>query len=252
MKITLLYPTIALAVCVLFLGCDREAEIEREYGHWEYENTDWENLGYGSCAGNSQSPINIETLFTVPSSDLPEVSYNYTPFEMRIVDNGHTIQVNGPGENVSVTYNDVAYEFVQFHFHRLSEHQINTSHTAMELHVVHQDENGNLLVLGYMIEPGSSNPFLQAVFNHIPEEEKVEIATGITIDLTTIQPNNKNYYTYSGSLTTPPCTAAVQFVIFKETMQADPQQIELFASYYNDNYRPVQPLNNRFVLEKID
>lgn len=239
-----------LMIVLLVVACDTEVQIERETPHWEYENTDWENLGYASCGGNSQSPINIDTAQTIVSEDLPSITYSYSPFEMHIVDNGHTIQVNNSGTNNSVSYNGVEYNFVQFHFHRVSEHKLNGEPSAMELHVVHQDAQGNLLVLGYMIVVGEENSWTQVVFNHIPEEQKVEIATGVSINLMDIQPQNDSYYTYSGSLTTPPCSAAVQFVIFQEKMTLSQSQIDFFASYYPDNYRPTQPLNNRFVLEK--
>lgn len=234
------------------VACDTDVVIEREAQHWEYENTDWENLGYASCGGNSQSPIDIETEHTIISDALPSVVYHYSTFDMHIVDNGHTIQVNNPDTDNSISYNGTDYSFVQFHFHRVSEHQIDGEHAEMELHVVHQDVDGNLLVLGYMITQGDENNWMQVVFDHIPEEEKIEIATGININLMDIQPTDDAYYTYSGSLTTPPCSAAVQFVVFKEHLTLSASQINLFSSYYDDNFRPTQPLNNRFVLEKIN
>lgn len=243
--------TTAIVLTVLFfVSCDTEIEVEKYTAHWEYENTDWENLGYSSCGGNSQSPINIPTAQTIVSDNLPEAVYFYNDFEMKIVDNGHTIQVNNSQENVYVTYNGIQYRFIQFHFHRASEHRIDNISSEMELHTVHQDADGNLLVFGYMIEAGAANAFLQTVFDHIPQEKKVEIATGVQINLTDIEPEDDAYYTYSGSLTTPPCSAAVQFVIFKEKMQASEAQIAFFSSFYDNNIRPVQPLNNRFILEK--
>lgn len=242
----------SLFVLIFSSSCSEEIVIVKETAHWEYENTDWENLGYSSCSGNSQSPINIEGDKTLKIEHLPEVLFNYSDFEMRIVDNGHTIQVNGTGQNQSISYNETLFNFIQFHLHHTSEHQIDEQHSAMELHAVHQDSFGNLLVLGFLIEAGNQNMFIENVLNNVPEEEKIEIATGININLNAILPQNKNYYTYSGSLTTPPCSAAVHFVIFKESIQASNNQISRFATLYPDNFRPVQPLNNRFVLEKID
>ncbi len=249
MKRTLFF-VLAIQSLGSILSCDQTVEIEKHIPHWEYENTDWANLGYAICAGNSQSPVNIPTAQTIVGEDMPEVEYFYPDFEMKIVDNGHTIQVNNAQDDVFVRYNGIRYDFVQLHLHRSSEHQLDAEHTEMELHCVHRDEKGNLLVLGYMIEAGTANAFLQTVFDHIPEQEKIEVATGISLNLTAIEPADDAYYTYSGSLTTPPCSAAVQFVIFKEKMQASTSQIAQFSAYYNGNIRPIQPLNNRFVLEK--
>ncbi len=250
MKRTLWFAIIIHIAVFSILSCNREIKIKRETASWEYENTDWENLGYASCAGNSQSPVNIPTLQTIISDNLPEVNYFHNDFEMKIVDNGHTIQVNNTQDNVYIMYNDIRYKFRQFHLHLKSEHQIDTDHSEMELHCVHQDEEGNLLVLGYMIEAGEENDFLQTILDHIPEKEKTEIATSIQINLSDIKPTDNSYYTYSGSLTTPPCLAAVQFVIFKEKIQASSDQIAYFSKFYNGNIRPIQPLNNRFILEK--
>lgn len=242
----------ALFFLSIFTSCNDDVILVKETAHWEYENTDWENLGYSSCSGNSQSPVNIEKDKTLKSENLPEVIFNYSDFEMKIVDNSHTIQINGLGANKSINFNEIPFEFIQFHLHHKSEHQINNEHSAMELHAVHQDQAGNLLVLGFMIEAGNENQLIENVLNNVPEVQKVEIATGISINLSDILPDNKNYYTYSGSLTTPPCSAAVNFVIFKEPIQASSSQIIRFANYYSNNHRPIQPLNNRFVLEKIE
>lgn len=239
-----------LLFTIVFIQCERSVTLEREQAHWEYEHPDWQNIGYQSCGGNAQSPIDINTDKTIISDDLPSPEIHYMPFDLKIVDNGHTIQVNAPDNNNYILYNGVRYDWVQLHFHHHSEHQLDMQHTDMELHCVHRDPSGNLLVLTFMIEEGNASAFLNDIFNNIPSEKKAEITPGIQIDLNDIIPEDLSYYTYYGSLTTPPCSASVQFVVFKEPLTASSVQITRFANVYPDNSRPIQPLNNRFILEK--
>jgi carbonic anhydrase len=239
-----------VAILLTFIQCERSVTLEREEAHWEYEHPDWQNIGYQSCGGNAQSPIDINTGNTIISDDLPVPDIHYQPFDLKIVDNGHTIQVNAPDNNNYIRYNEVRYDWVQLHFHHHSEHQLNMEHTDIELRCVHRDSTGNLLVLTFMIEEGIESQFLNDIFNNIPTEKKVEITPGIQIDLNEIIPDNLSYYTYYGSLTTPPCSASVQFIVLKEPLGASTEQINKFASVYSDNSRPIQPLNNRFILEK--
>lgn len=240
-------------LCMIVLintSCERTVTVDKELAHWEYEHPDWQQMGYPSCGGNAQSPINILTNQTLVNENMPELVFDYTPFQMKIVDNGHTIQVNPSTEDNALYFNGVKYTFAQLHFHHKSEHQIDGDHKALELHCVHRDENSNLLVLTFMIQEGMPNEFLEQIFQNIPEEKRVEMTTEIFLDLNEILPDNRAYYTYYGSLTTPPCTATVQFVVLKEPMIAGSDQISRFATFYFANYRMIQPLNNRLVLEK--
>ncbi len=235
---------------LLIVGCNKSAEVIREEAHWEYENPDWQHIGYAECGTKAQSPINIVTGKAVRSPDIPDVAVSYTPFSMNIVDNGHTIQVNASDEQSTTIFNGEHYRFVQLHLHHRSEHTIDGAAAPMELHVVHTDDAGNILVYARMIEEGAENLFLKTIFSSTPDVKKTEIATGLPLDLNEIIPGNSGFYTYTGSLTTPPCTHAVQFVVFKEPMAASAEQIAFFASLYSNNARPLQALNNRFILEK--
>lgn len=235
---------------LIVFSCEKTVIVQKEEAHWDYEHPDWQQIGYASCGGNAQSPIDVVTGNAIEVDQLPLVDAHYQNFQMKIVDNGHAIQVMpNSGENY-VLYNGVRYNFAQFHFHNVSEHKLNGNHEDMEMHVVHSDDFGNLLVLAFMIEPGVENPFLQAVLEQVPAEKKKEVITTINLNLQDIMPSDLSYYTYYGSLTTPPCTASVQFIIFKDKVNASSAQINGFAGHYDHNYRPVQPLNNRFVFEK--
>lgn len=243
--------SLLLSFTLILFGCENTASvITNEVSHWEYENPDWQNIGYAACNGNSQSPVDIETEKTILTDQLPDIVYNYSPMDLITLDNTHTIQVNATGDENHIIFNDQVYHFAQFHLHEKSEHTLNAFHTEMELHLVHQDTLGNLVVLTHMIIEGNENDLLQKIFNHIPSDKNIAVATGEIINLNEIIPSSPSYYTYAGSLTTPPCSGSVQFVIFKEFMEASADQILFFKTLYSNNRRPVQPLNNRFVLEK--
>ncbi|RZK39724.1 MAG: carbonic anhydrase family protein [Pedobacter sp.] len=244
---------VVLAITIVgAFSCRKDVTIIKEVPHWEYENPDWKNIGYSDCGGNSQSPINVMTSGTIPSASLSGITFNYTPFPLKIVDNGHTIQVNAANPENSITYGGKPYRFLQLHLHHKSEHKINNEQTALELHLVHQDATGNLLVLAYMVVQGAENPLISQMLANVPTKQKTEATlSNVLVNLLNIQPTNLSYYTYFGSLTTPPCSTSVQFVIFKEKMQASAKQITDFAGHYHDNARPIQPLNNRLILEKL-
>lgn len=222
---------------------------EQEAEEWDYENTNWEEISDTECRSNVQSPVNIDTS-NVILAHLADINYEYEPFSMKIVDNGHTVQVHGT-ENSYITVEKKRYQFKQFHFHNPSEHTINGKTYPLEMHLVHQEEGmENLVVLGVFIEEAATpNSFLEKVFVEIPEEKELEVQTDITLTLSDYIPPAQDHYTYIGSLTTPPCTVGVDWVLFKEPISASREQIARFTDMYANNARPVQPLNNRRVLD---
>lgn len=217
---------------------------------WDYENTDWEEAGDNECGSKAQSPVNIVSEEVI-EADLADLNYDYKPFNIVVVDNGHTVQVSGAKDNI-ITVEGKKFEFKQLHFHNPSEHTIDGNAYPMEMHLVHQEEGkDNLVVLGIFIEEGGSNEFLENVFTQIPSEEGVEKETENTIDLNNLLPKDKTYYTYLGSLTTPPCSVGVDWKVFKDPITASAEQIDQFAERYANTARPVQDLDNRRVLKSM-
>jgi carbonic anhydrase len=186
---------------------------------------------------------------------LAPLNFQYQNFSMKIVDNGHTIQVNSNGES-SIVYEGVTYSFKQFHYHHKSEHTFEGNFRDLEIHLVHRDDlTGNLLVLGIWVTPGAANNLMEAVKLNIPVEKFSEQSTSISINATDLLPSdaqtlNPKYYRYTGSLTTPPCTQGVTWVMFHNPITMSQTQIDAFAQMYEVNNRPVQPLNNRIVFEQ--
>jgi carbonic anhydrase len=249
---------LSLAYCVAFVvfqGCDDDDDDVKTTtttaAEWDYENADaWGTIGYTDCAGKVQSPININTETTIKST-LPELQLAYKNSTWGVIDNGHTIQVNLKQSNKMVL-NGTTYKVMQFHFHHKSEHTVNGSAYDMEMHIVHQDTvTSNLVVVGIFLKEGDTNTFLEKIWSAIPSEVNKEVVSTERIDLVNAVPSDLKYYTYTGSLTTPPCSQGIDWVVLKEPMEISTEQIEKFSSIHENNARPTQPLNNRQVVEGI-
>lgn len=236
----------ALAI-LFFMGCKKD----EEETHWDYENPQWQSQGYSDCAGLVQSPINIVTTETI-KANLPTINFNYSAFNASSLDNGHTLQINNVG-NSQVTYNGKPYKLKQFHFHAKSEHKIDGSQSPVEIHFVHQNEsNGTLLVLGVMLDgSGSDNAGIAKYLSSLPTEKMKEMATTISIDPNLLFPASKKYYNYTGSLTTPPCSQGLNWIVLKDKLPVSAAQIAGFEKIYNHNYRPIQETGSRTVFESL-
>lgn len=220
--------------------------------HWDYDGEfgpdNWGkiNPAWAQCGkGSRQSPIDIRDGIKV---DLDEIDFDYRPSTFTEIDNGHTVQVNlarGNFLNVGVD----RFELVQFHFHRPSEEKINGKGTEMVIHLVHRDARGRLAVVAVLLERGKANDAIQTVWNNIPLEKGQLGAPGIELDAFELLPNRREYYTYMGSLTEPPCTENVLWLVMKQPMTASPAQMALFSRLYPLNARPVQASEGRMVKE---
>lgn len=220
--------------------------------HWGYDGagapSNWSKLRpeYATCEnGKRQSPIDIREGIKV---DLDGVRFNYRLTKFTVVDNGHTIQVNvGAGSTIHVM--GKRYELVQFHFHKPSEERVNGRPYDMVIHFVHKDYDDNLAVIAVLLETGTENPQIQTVWNNMPLEANVEMMPGDTLDPLRLIPENRAYWTYMGSLTTPPCTENVLWMVMKQPVQVSAEQIGIFSRLYRNNARPVQAANGRLVKE---
>lgn len=219
---------------------------------WSYEGEtgpeQWGKLRpeWARCAsGNRQSPIDIRDGIAV---DLEQVAIDYKPSAFNVVNNGHTVQVNlGPGNMITLTGR--TYELQQFHFHRPAEERVNGRGFEMVAHLVHKDSEGRLAVIAVLIENGSAHPLMQTVWNNLPLEKNEPVAPTALIDVTQLLPQRRDYYTYMGSLTTPPCSEGVLWIVLKEPVQASTQQIGIFSRLYPMNARPLQPSAGRLIKE---
>jgi carbonic anhydrase len=220
--------------------------------HWSYEGVGapeaWAKLKpeFTQCAvGKRQSPIDIRDGIRVA---LDPVQFDYKPSAFRVVDNGHTVQVNvAPGNAIEVMGR--RYELVQFHFHRPSEERIGGRAFDMVAHLVHKDADGRLAVVAVLLDKGSAQPVVQQVWNNLPLEKGDEVAARAPIDLNQLLPEQRGYFTYMGSLTTPPCSEGVLWMVMKQPVPVSDYQIAVFSRLYPMNARPVQPANGRLIKE---
>jgi len=158
------------------------------------------------------------------------------------------VQVNvAPGNSIEV--GGRRFELQQFHFHRPSEERIDGRAFEMSAHLVHKDEQGRLVVVTLLIDKGPAQPVVQKVWNNLPLERMEEVAARVPLELASLLPADRRYYTYMGSLTTPPCTEGVQWIVMRQPVTLSPEQIELFARIYPMNARPVQSASGRRIMQ---
>lgn len=221
--------------------------------HWSYEGAggpeNWGKLGRDNVAcssGKRQSPIDIRDGIRV---DLEPIQFAYRPSNFRVVDNGHTVQVSLAGGG-GISLLGKSYQLVQFHFHRPAEERINGKRFDMVAHLVHKSDDGKLAVVAVLLEQGGENPLIQTVWNNLPLEKNEEVMPpSMMLDLGWLLPDNRSYYTYMGSLTTPPCSEGVLWLVLKQPQQISAEQLQIFSRLYRNNARPVQPAASRLIKE---
>lgn len=216
--------------------------------HWSYGGKEGPDHWGGVCnTGKAQSPIDISTK-AAKSEKLPALSFDYRPGPLHIIDTGHTIQVNVE-KGSSLTVGKDRYQLVQFHFHKPSEEAVNGRHYAMVAHLVHRDSNGNLAVVAVLLKAGPDHALVDTLWRYTPHQKgHEETLHAVTISPAQLLPIERSYFSYGGSLTTPPCTEGVRWFVLKTPTNIGLNQIVKFARLYPGNARPVQPLKGRQVL----
>ena len=201
--------------------------------------------------GKQQTPIDLQIVDVKNAISQDLLSINYQPTALRLINNGKTVQVNYQGGSY-LKYGQQNFELLQFHFHHFSEHRLNGKIYDMELHLVHRSQNGNLAVMAVFLQTGQFNPTLQIIWDAIPQQQGVEKRIeDINIDASQFLPAQQRFLVYSGSLTTPPCSENVLWCVMETPIEASRAQIEQFSQSFPPNARPLQPLNNRVVMEII-
>lgn len=238
----LLYLSVAVIAC--------KDKVDCELFHWSYEGDTgpehWATCS-SDCDGQDQSPVDIFS--PVQDNTLPALLTQYEDVPVSLLNNGHTIEFEyEPGS--SVTYGGVEYVLSQFHFHTASEHTLAGQHFPLEAHLVHKDTiTNNLLVVGIFFETGNSNLFLEDFIEDLPDEKDEHFSSAQLINVNDLLPSMTDYYTYIGSLTTPPCSEVVTWIVLKNPVDISTSQLQSFVDILNHNNRPVQPLNGRVIKE---
>ena len=244
---------LSLGAAVLTPAATVCAAQEKPAHHWTYGGKEgpehWGDLEqeYATCKiGKHQSPIDIRN---AKKSDLPAIQFDYHAAPLRIINNGHSVQVNyAPGSFITV--GDRRYELKQFHFHHPSEETIDGKHFEMVIHLVHADASGNYAAVAVLVKIGAENPAIEALWSRLPKQAGPEQKfDDVQFNASGLLPIAHGYYTYPGSLTTPPCSENVTWLVMKEPVTISKEQAAAFARLYEHNARPIQPLNDRTVLE---
>jgi carbonic anhydrase len=209
--------------------------------NWSKINVDWAKCG----SGNRQSPIDLRDGIKV---NLEQIGFDYHPSSFNEVNNGKTIQVTVGGGNF-ITVGGQTYELQQFHFHRPSEERINGKGTEMVMHLVHKSYDGRIAIIAVLLERGQPHNLMQTIWDNLPLEKNEVVSPSIVIDPRDALPERREYFTYMGSLTEPPCTEGVLWLVFKQPRQASPAQMALFSRLYPLNARPVQSTSGRMIKE---
>ncbi len=274
----LLRPGCLLGIAVLVAGCKAAPDTKQaeapplapaagheklatpDTPHWDYGSAEgprtWGGLskGFAACsAGKSQSPIDIATstrTALTPASATHQALGLHVMHAEHLADGintGHTIQVNYGGADTLVVGDD-RYALVQYHFHSPSEHTVKGTRFPMEMHLVHRSAEGRLAVIGVLMTEGKTNAALAPVWSNLPRQKGYEVKVpNVTVDVDELLPTTLTTYRYEGSLTTPPCSEGVRWLVMTTPVEVGPEQVAAFRAIVKDNNRPVQGLNGRVI-----
>lgn len=236
-----------------------EQEQEVTPAAWSYEGDtgpeQWAELDatYATCgAGQEQSPIDVTEAPSADAEpqDVDPVTYDYTPAPFTLVNERYTIKASAQDAG-GLTLGDERYDLLQFHVHAPSEHTLDGERTELGVHLVHQNAGGELAVVQLFFEPGPGEGVLGEAFADLPREEG-ETTTIEDFDVSTLLPQDRSTFRYDGSLTTPPCTENVRWIVMQEAMPGSEEVISTIQDIISETARPLQPLNGRDVLVAQD
>jgi len=239
---------------------------------WTYADgpggpNNWANLKKENqlCAmGKMQSPINIITDNTV-KGNLSPIVFEYQPFLLSLMDNGRTVEVSARGSN-NILLNEKRYRLVGIHFHKPSEEVFNGERAEMSAHLVHENYDGSKVIVAVMMSSSSQlfaasekrrwwatseeNPLFQIILSNVPlVKNQSSSPRNVVINPLQLLPEDRTYFTYMGSLTEPPCTEGVTWIIMKNPLIVTAQQIHSFGQIYTNNFRPLQLQGDRIIKE---
>lgn len=248
----------ALALSVAFMTVafsGRALSADGNAPHWGYHGAEgaekWGDLdkGFATCKlGKEQSPIDIKTK-DVKKAKLDKIEFNYGSSKLSIVNNGHTIQFD-VDKGSSIKVGAKQFDLLQFHFHTPSEEEIDGKEFDLVAHLVHKSADGKLAVVAVLFDRGADNNFLKPFWDKLPRESgETRSLPKTSFKVSDMLPADKVYYTFNGSLTTPPCSENVTWFVLKSPVSVSKDQTAGFRKMYPLNNRPVQPLNGRVVTE---
>ncbi|MCP2025980.1 carbonic anhydrase [Flavobacterium sp. HSC-32F16] len=224
--------------------------------HWDYQGETgpehWSEMDQNDCGGKTQSPVDIVETENDKTLKPIDFHYNQKTKIHDVINNGHTIQFDFDSGDF-IIINGERYELKQFHFHESAEHTIKGVRYPLEIHMVHKSKTGKFAVVSIMAqEDRKSNETFEFLDKYLPSKVNDTVKVNNDFNINKVLPENKTYYTYEGSLTTPPCTEGVQWFIFKNQIDVSIQMIQDLKKLMPvNNFRTVQELNGRKIKESI-
>lgn len=214
--------------------------------YWSYLDPSFIQCEIGAL----QSPINIDTTKVIQKENLEEIKVQYTTSEFSIIKNRLTLKLLPKDESNYIYVGNIKYVLKQLHFHYPSEHGINGKKFPAEIHLVHQNRKEQLAVIGLLVEKGKENIVIMKFFNGLTKDEgKIEVVKE-KINIENLLPEKREYYRYEGSLTTPPCSEGVKWLLLDQPIQMSEKQIEKLREFFPTNMRPLQSIGKRKIFFK--
>jgi len=241
-------------LAALLVGCSHSEETQEDAGSWTYSGDrskeHWAEIEeYLDCGGDNQSPVNLIEFEAIKVSQLNSLRLFYSPAThiSKVINNGHTIEFDFvPGD--SIIFNEMTYHLDQIHFHEPGEHKINGIRYPIEIHLVHRGSSGDVCVLGILGMEGQESQIFEFLEQFLPLKERASKRIDRGVDLSLLLPESLDYFSYVGSLTTPPCSEEVNWIVFRDPIILSLEEVEkLQDNMPVNNFREEQPLNGRLV-----
>ena len=236
---------------VLVLGMSAIASAQTNPAPWSYQGktgpVNWGRLdpAYRACSeGHAQSPVDIRGAHL--NKKLPPIEFHYMGGAVSLENTGNTVRVDvHPGSYI--VYDGVRYDLQQFHFHHPSEEAVKGKLTDMVVHLVHQSADGKTAVVAvrFSMDRGDPNPLLAALWPSLPQKTGEKAKIDDMMDPGGFLPADRGYWTYVGSLTAPPCTEGVRWLVFEDVLSLSRSQVRAFTTIFPLNSRPLQDLHGR-------
>lgn len=204
----------------------------------------------GSCqSGQQQSPIDITAPITSDAELASTLKIHYGNAQLKLHNTGRRLQINIIGKN---TLSNMGSNFTlsALAYHTPSENTINGKHYAAELQFTNTDNSSKTTVLAVFIQPGEGNPIIADLLAHASTTAVKNTNTTINSDLRLLLPQQQNhYYSFLGSLTTPPCNESVNWIVMQNPISASAIQLKQLQQLFGKNNRPIQSRNKRSILK---
>ena len=228
---------------------DAKPDLSAPVGKWTYDGVTgpdhWALLGGASAtcgSGQRQSPVDIAG---TPKPQVSHIKLDYNSVSATIQNTGKTIRV-APQDGGNLIIDGVSYPLQYIEFHSPSEHSVNGHRSTLESQFIHQDKAGHTVIVSVLYDIGTADPMLGSLWTYLPTDPGQPLPlSDLLINAQDLMPSTQDYYVYSGSMTTPPCTEGVTWMISSMPLSVSAEQADAFERLIGPNARPLQPQNGR-------